>query len=536
VLAILWYAKARLADSWKSSVVFFAACCLSFICSLMSKENAVMLPVSLLLVEMAFFQNIHMFQWVKRRLWLSVGSGLAIIGVTWFVVHAGWLDSFFSGYSTRPFTMGERLLSQPRVVLYYVSQIFYPLPSRLSITHDVIVSTSLFNPWTTLPAILIVLVLVGAGVRLMRRWPLLCFAILFFLINHVVESSILALELIFEHRNYLPSLFLFLPVAAALKGLLDRYQAKSRFMQPILITFITAVIIGLGCFTYTRNQAWRTETTLWQDAMLKAPKDARPMVNLGIQLAWDTKPTSLQLEVAMAMFKKAMSLNMARTFLKTDVINNIGNIYFNKGDFQKAADTYRKGLALDPGYLKMRYDLINSLIMLGQWNAGNKEADILIDNQKGYLEAGDFNLKGFILLWQQHPRAALVFFEKALSMAPDDKAILLNTGVTLGLLGRSEAARAYLDRVVHMTEGDMRPYFALIENSIRAGNIGEAESYAHRMLLAFPAQTIIDGIGLYDGNYRSAPMSAEIIVPVVSKAILAAAYDLEATAFSTPDR
>ena len=57
-------------------------------------------------------------------------------------------------------------------------------------------------------------------------------------------------------------------------------------MVAVLATFMTLIIIGLGCFTYIRNRDWRTETSLWHDAMKKAPQDARPAWNLAIQLAW----------------------------------------------------------------------------------------------------------------------------------------------------------------------------------------------------------------------------------------------------------
>ena len=59
--------------------------------------------------------------------------------------------------------------------------------------------------------------------------------------------------------------------------------------------------------------------------------------------------------------------------------------------------------------------------------------------------------------------------------------------------------------------------FALIENSIRAGNLSKAEAYSEQMFSQFSIQTIIDGIGIYVDNYRTAPMSPEHIIPVVKQ-------------------
>ena len=111
-----------------------------------------------------------------------------------------------------------------------MSQIFYPAPTRLSIEHDIAVSTSLIDPWTTLASVAVICALICLAVLQLRKRPLLSFAILFFFINHLIESSIIGLELIFEHRNYLASMFLFFPVAAGLKNLLDRYSERSRPM------------------------------------------------------------------------------------------------------------------------------------------------------------------------------------------------------------------------------------------------------------------------------------------------------------------
>jgi hypothetical protein len=174
--------------------------------------------------------------------------------------------SFIDGFQGRPFSLYERLLSEPRIVLFYLSLIFYPLPGRLSIEHDITLSTSLFNPWTTLPAILFHLILIGFGLSQIKKRPLLALAILFFYLNHVIESTIIPLELIFEHRNYLPSLFLFLPVAAGFKKLLDIYQEKNRVFRSVLLYSSVLIIIIIGAGTYIRNMAWATEKALWEDA------------------------------------------------------------------------------------------------------------------------------------------------------------------------------------------------------------------------------------------------------------------------------
>ncbi|RLC19023.1 MAG: hypothetical protein DRI24_01335 [Deltaproteobacteria bacterium] len=517
ILGIYFYIAGRQANHGKTQVLFYMACFFSFVCALMSKENAAMMPISLLLIEIIFYTDLATLKRMRKYLPMLMGAVFVLISLGIVLYKTNVLDFLFSGFASRPFTLWERLLSEPRILLFYISQIFYPLPARLSITHDIIVSTSLLSPWTTMPAILIVLLLMGIAVSQVKKRPLLAFSILFFFINHLVESTILPLELIFEHRNYLPSFFIFLPFAAALKYLIDFYRTKNRSLYVILATFMMLVIIGLGCFTYIRNRDWRTEATLWQDAMKKSPLDARPISNLAIQLAWGENPTPLQYDVALAMFKKAMSLNTARDFLVSDIINNIGVIYYHRGEYQKAIDTYKQGLEIDPGFLKMHYDLINAYIMLGQWEEGTVEADRLIANKKNYLKPEYFNIKGFILLWQNQPENALVYFRKTLEMEPNNQAVLLNAGVALSLMGEWADAEEILIKVTKNVTGDLRPVYALIENSVRAGDMQNAEKYTEKMFAEFAIQTIMDGFELFSENYRTAPMSAEMIIPVVKK-------------------
>ena len=78
-------------------------------------------------------------------------------------------------------------------------------------------------------------------------------------------------------------MFLFFPVAAGLKNLLDRYSERSRPMVWLLAGFITLLVVGLGTGTYIRNQVWSSGQLLWEDAAGKAPESSRPLHNL----AWD---------------------------------------------------------------------------------------------------------------------------------------------------------------------------------------------------------------------------------------------------------
>ena len=247
-------------------------------------------------------------------------------------------------------------------------------------------------------------------------------------------------------------------------------------MVAVITVFVICVVTGLGCFTYIRNQVWRTETTLWRDAMKKAPRDSRPPWNVAIELAWAKNVQTLQLDVALFLFEKALSLNHANKFQEARILRNIGLIHSHRGAYDKAIHAYNQGLEIDPNFIEIRYDLISALVMNGKWEQATQEVQKIAGNGSARLSSDYFKLQGFILLWQEQPEKALAYFRKALKMEPNNRAVLLNTGVALSLSSSYSNAELFLKKAVRASPGDIRPVYALIENSVRAGDMPKARS------------------------------------------------------------
>ena len=102
--------------------------------------------------------------------------------------------------------MWERILTQFRVVLYYLTLLVYPHPSRLNLDYDFPLSKSILDPPTTLISMVIIFGLIGYGLWVAKKRPILSFCILWYFGNLVIESSIFPIEMIYEHRLYLPSI------------------------------------------------------------------------------------------------------------------------------------------------------------------------------------------------------------------------------------------------------------------------------------------------------------------------------------------
>jgi len=139
-------------------------------------------------------------RWRAVRRW-TLHLPLLLAALALVTLGAGWLAD---GYAAREFSLSERLLSQPRALLGYAALALVPLRDGLGVFHDdFAVSRTLLEPWTTLPALVVLALAVGAAVRWRRSQPLIAFGVAWFLANHLLESTLMPLELYFEHRNYL---------------------------------------------------------------------------------------------------------------------------------------------------------------------------------------------------------------------------------------------------------------------------------------------------------------------------------------------
>lgn len=172
--------------------------------SCLSKESGVLLPLFVLAWETIVRRPaLGRLDGFARMLSLVIGIGV-LAGIAYALSPLGqWL---WAGYAMRSFTFLERLLTEGRVLWFYLGLIALPRLDTFGLHHDDFpLSTDLLTPWTTLPSWIGLLGLGWLVWHMRQRAPLVSFGIAWFLIGHSMESSVLPLEIAHEHRNYLPS-------------------------------------------------------------------------------------------------------------------------------------------------------------------------------------------------------------------------------------------------------------------------------------------------------------------------------------------
>ncbi len=239
----------------------------------LAKEIAALYPLLVLVLEWTLLRGLG-----APRRWLLVGLAAVLpvaLGIAYLFTHLGMLN--FGG---RAFTLEERVLTEARVLWLYLRMLFSPDLGLLGLFHDDIrTSIGLTSPWTTLPAVLGWLVLLPAAILGARRWPLAAFAVLFYLAGHALESTVFPLELVFEHRNYLPS---FGPLFALGAGAL-LLAARARHGRWLKL----GLVVYLGLFaavTHLRAWDWSTEDRLILSEAERHPESVRASFALAKRL------------------------------------------------------------------------------------------------------------------------------------------------------------------------------------------------------------------------------------------------------------
>lgn len=502
VIGIFFFLKARTSEKATKKITYGIITLASYLCALASKENTVVLPLSLLLIEYIFFKtNVVIIPRIKQNpLHLTIAA--AITGLIFFAIFQ--LLTPLINHDARTFSLTERVLTQPRVLIFYLSQLFFPLASRLSLEHDIALSSSLLAPWTTLPAILACIALIVGGVLIRRKVPLLALAILFFFINHSVESSIIPLELMFEHRNYQPSLFLFLPLASWCIRPIVHSGA-----QPVRIIYIT-ITIGLlfffGINTAIRNQAWSSALVLMQDAHTKAPNSNRAATNLAKEyfLLGDLDRALLLSEQAFLLW------HPTKKYAEAISLNAQGVVYNRRGDDAKATQLFQRSLNYLPQYTESKKNLLVSLCKQHRYD----EALAQFYDDAGKTAFQDPVLQAAIQLHLKQPENALITLRSVSRENILAVEVMTGIGKSLSAMGYYQQAEYYLRQAA-----SFYPLAAIIqiENFLRDGNLEDAEDACRRMFVRYRAADIFNR--LVKDEPAGLPIDRNLLKPFIVERI-----------------
>jgi hypothetical protein len=275
----------RQSEGQRGTFVMFLGIVLGTGLAMLSKANGILLP--LLAAVLAFtvvrIPAESLSEPARRKL---SRLDFALLGVPALLVLALLvrpLGQLHTDLGVRSWTVAQRLLTEPRVLVQYLGLLVAPRAISTGLFNDEYpAATSLLQPWTTIPAILILVALITIGFRSRLRYPRLSAGLLFFFAGHLLESTTMPLELYFEHRNYLPAMLLFWPLAHAVV----QWRAGARLRIGVAV-----VLIGICALTTAqRTWLWGQQDRLAAIWAAANPASSRARANAALNLMQSDRP------------------------------------------------------------------------------------------------------------------------------------------------------------------------------------------------------------------------------------------------------
>jgi tetratricopeptide (TPR) repeat protein len=387
-----------------------------------------------------------------------------------YLAKSAWTGFVDGVDDIRPWTLGERLLTEARVLSSYIGLLWIPRAYTTGLFNDAYVaSTGFLSPATTLPAILFVGTLIGAAIAIRRRHPALALAILFYFGGQLMESSVIALELYFEHRNYVPALLMFWPLGLWLCG--ARIPGTSPAREPatansrVLRTALALVIpLAFAVLTYMRADLWgkpQDQALIWA---LKNPDSPRAQAYAAqIEMSHgNNAAAAVRLERALAAQPEEiqLALNLIGARCATGGVSR-DDLAHAEHALREAPNTGRlgydwfdRGLPTALAGTCPGFDLA-SVSELLEAASENKRTLNIPGRRQDIL-----HLKGRVALLRHDDERALELFDEAFAADPRPGAALDQAAV-LATAGKPELALRHLDYMETIAHPPSKPNFSM---------------------------------------------------------------------------
>lgn len=317
LIAIIGYLKGRsllIHKPNRAYIIMSVFIVLGTILATYSKENGALLPLLILIIEFCNPVKLNRPIWYWRAVFLWVPSFLILLLLFYYI------DFSSNPWPERNFNQIQRLWTESRILCSYLYQLIIPRIEGNGLFQDgYTVSTGWLKPINTLLCVAFIFVLILSSFIVKGKYPLFSLAILFFFSAHLIESTVIGLELYFEHRNYIAALFLFLPIAAGIVFLSEKIDKK-------LITIMMVIILGfLSFLTWQRVKLWSNIDKLQIYWAQKNPNSDRAQTTYA-NILWKSHEYTLANKVLEDALKENPSATIGLQLLSQKIQLNIATI------------------------------------------------------------------------------------------------------------------------------------------------------------------------------------------------------------------
>jgi tetratricopeptide (TPR) repeat protein len=419
LLAIVMYIKARNSGSRQAQYSFYAVAIISTILAMRTKEIAFTLPAMIILYEFMFFKG----ETKRRLLYLTPFLltmpiiPLTLMGLKSFPAGFSGVDELTRIAGVESVSRWDYLITEFRVIVTYIRLLFFPINQNLD--YDYPIYRTFLNPEVLL-SFLFLLALFGLGAYLFyvstrtekgnRLWlRMVSFGIFWFFVTLSVESSIIPIvDVIYEHRLYLPSVGFFLAFMSGMVFIREKFAPRTKVVEKVFIPVMILVVVSLSMTAYARNTVWQDEIALWEDVLKKSPYKARPNWNLGV------------FYVNQGFMDKALYMYQAAIRRKPDYVeahNNLGLVYLKQGRLDEALQAIQTALKYKPDYAEAHNNLGLVFYDQGRLDDAIRKYLEALKYKPDYAEA--HNNIGLVYLKENRLNEAIKEYETSLKIKPN---------------------------------------------------------------------------------------------------------------------
>lgn len=448
ILSLLLYVKGRLAmqqNRWRRPAGYLAGCVLAGLCAVFTKQNAGMLPVFILLYEWFFFQDLRPVR--SKRLLFGGILVVFVFGVIGYIYLGSQpFDRILSAYERRDFTLAQRVLTEWRVIAYYAGLIVFPQAGRLLLDHSYPLSDALIAPLTTLTSAGMILAILALALYSAKRYRLISFCLIWFLGNLVIESSIIGIEIIYEHRLYLPSMMLCLMAVWLLSRLVQK--------KWLFVSIVVAVALVFSFWTCQRNQIWASDVTFWKDVAQKSPQKARPLQNLAYSLQQKGRHAE-----AITHYQASLDIEAHPA-----VYFNLGLSFINEKRYLDAVEAYLNALKMGYQAPGIHRHFAYALSMAGEFHAALKQYQAAL--KRGPANESARSRLSALREFLNDCQTPLACLNQRIDRQPENMALRFKRGIRFEEKGQLDAAMADYQHVLSKLSASDRKLYLLALNRL----------------------------------------------------------------------
>jgi protein O-mannosyl-transferase len=417
-----------------------------YLLSLISKGQAVTLPLSFLLVDYFLGRKFDSKMIWDKILFFALSIIFGIIAIkaqdNSIVINNGSdaFHNFFLGF------YGLSLYFLKFIAPIHLSGLYpYPNPAETGNSLPIIVKT----------APLIMALLLGGIYWKFKSNKYVMFGVLFFLANiFTVLKFIPVSEAIMADRySYIPYIGLFFVVGYGFNKLLNnpKYKPNAKAIQfgGVLI------LITLSSLTWARTMVWKDSLSFWGDAIEKSPTYWHPYEGVGeAYLDKGDYPSAIK------YFKESIDKDISHQNSNHSSMLNLGLCYYRTKKYDSALKVYNDLIALVPDEKKAYYQrgLVEEYENPPQPELALADYSKAIDMDPGYVEA--YLSRGSIYVDQLGKYdLGIADFSKALEMNPANMDAVVNIGVAYYKEGNFDEALNNYNQALGRVNDNGRIYF-----------------------------------------------------------------------------